>query len=97
MLSSLAAVPGSVCKGKLTGYTVAPADVFSVGVYMFMILTTRPAWKQAILADPCFHRIYSRDAGLGKYIEGVLKMWPLSAEAKDLLAGLLEPSPIERL
>jgi serine/threonine protein kinase len=80
------------------GYTVPPADVFSVGVCMFMMLTARPVWKQAILADPYFHRIYSGgDAGLGNYIVGVLKARPPSAEAMDLMVGLLKPNPNERL
>jgi serine/threonine protein kinase len=80
------------------GYTVAPADAFSIGVCMFMMLTARPAWQQAILADPFFNQIYSRgDAGLEKYIDGVLKMRQPSASAMDLMVGLLKPDPHQRL
>lgn len=63
-----------------------------------MMLTARPAWKQAILVDPFFRQIYSGgDEGLGNYIDSFLQVCRPSTHAMDLLVRLLKPNPMKRL
>merc|ERR1712176_311867 len=46
------AKPGTRCSAELMGYRVPPADVFSCGVTIFVMLLGQPPWRQAMLTDP---------------------------------------------
>jgi serine/threonine protein kinase len=92
------AQPGSYSQAELVGFLACPLDMFALGVCLFMMLTARPAWAQASLSDEFFRRIYSRgDAGLGDYVQNILRKTLPSSDAMDLLVNLLKPDPFQRL
>lgn len=88
------AVEGNPCLCDPVGYTVAPADLFAIGVCIFVLHTQNPPWKMAILSDQLFSYI-------GQH--GVARLWaawrkPLLPEpAMILLQGLIEVNPANRL
>lgn len=47
--------PGALCSANVWGYEVPPADMWSVGVCVFIMLVGCPAWGRATRADPLFN------------------------------------------
>ncbi|CAK9061286.1 unnamed protein product [Durusdinium trenchii] len=83
------AVPGQSSVASLCGYTVAPVDVFAIGVAFFILHAQVQPWKQALLAIPNFRFVYQN--GVKALLEAFKKPHSrdLSDEASDLLTGML--------
>eukprot|EP00913_Durusdinium_trenchii_P019623 g18447.t1 len=83
------AVPGQNSVASLCGYTVAPVDVFAIGVAFFILHAQVQPWKQALLAIPNFRFVYQN--GVKALLEAFKKPHSrdLSDEASDLLTGML--------
>jgi len=88
--------PGQACSAEVWGYAVPPADVFSAGVCLFMLAWQCPPWQRAVLSDPMYAFVHSReDTGL----EGLLRHWKkplISSEAMQLLSEMCGPEPSKR-
>uniref|UniRef100_A0A7S3Z3Z1 Protein kinase domain-containing protein n=1 Tax=Lotharella globosa TaxID=91324 RepID=A0A7S3Z3Z1_9EUKA len=72
----------------------APADVFSLGIVMFLCITGVLPYQYPTKSD----RRYTLVTGGRKALGGLLKRWGIavSAEAKDLLASMLHAEPSKR-
>jgi len=93
--------PGQMaCVADVWGYAVGPADVWAVGICLFILAFQCPPWNWAMLDDDAFGYVHafgvnSSDCGL----EAVLKSWgktPLSKEAMQFLRDVLQPDPVQR-
>lgn len=84
------AVPGDCCLAEVWGYAAAPADIWSAGVCIVIMLLGGPAWNLSVLADDLFR--YVRDAGLAT----LLQHWRKPAfpnQAQLLVDAMLGPQP----
>ncbi|CAE7285630.1 mek1 [Symbiodinium natans] len=80
------ATPGLASVATLSGYTVAPVDVFACGVAMFILHAQVQPWKQALLANQNFRWVY--DNGIKALLENWRK--PLQSQhASELLTGMM--------
>jgi len=80
-------------KAQVSGYAVPPADIFAVGVSMFIMLTGAPPWREAHLKDDFFR--YVRANGLIK----LRSSWGLPAltpAAVEVLLGMTMAEPARR-
>jgi len=89
-------VPGQACVADVWGYAAAPADVFALGICMFILAFQCPAWEFAKLSNRFFAQFYnSTDNGL----ESLLKNWNkqvLSPQAMLVLTDMLQAPPTKR-
>lgn len=90
-------LPGQACKADVWGYAVTPADVFALGVCMFILAFQCPAWEFAKLSNRFFAHVYnSHEKGL----ESLLKMWGkqqvLSPDAMQMMSEMLRADPAKR-
>lgn len=87
---------GQLCQAEVWGYEAHPADLWSVGICLFIMSFQCPCWCQARRSDRHFAFVRgSRAAGL----EELLRSWQkplLSPEAMQLLAELLRIDPAQR-
>lgn len=83
--------PEVVCRSE---YDPCQADVWSVGIALFILLTTSPPFDMASRADSGFR--YVAKHGIG----AVVKAWNLtdsiSEETQDLLSKMLTLDPLQR-
>jgi len=90
-------VPGTNCSSKVWGYAATPADMFAVGICMFILAFQCPAWESARLSNRFFAHVYNSNE---KGLESLLKMWGkhqvLSPEAMDMLSDMLQAEPAKR-
>lgn len=87
------AQPGQQCKAEVWGYTTDSADVFAVGVCLFIMLVGAPPWRMATLTDDIF--CYVRANGL----EALLRSWrlpALPARAIELAVAMTALDPCSR-
>jgi serine/threonine protein kinase len=88
-------VPGLTCTADIIGYAAAPADVFALGVCMFILAFQVPPWEQARLSNRLFSPFFRKENSL----ESMLALWgktPLSQEAMLLLADMMQVDPAKR-
>mmetsp|Transcript_89702 Transcript_89702/g.155229 ORF Transcript_89702/g.155229 Transcript_89702/m.155229 type:complete len:538 (-) Transcript_89702:187-1800(-) len=88
--------PGRVCVADLWGYAAAPADMWAVGVCLFILAFKIPPWNEATLSDQAFNFLYSSGEG---GIESMLRQWnkqPLCPEAMQLISSILKPESSKR-
>lgn len=88
------AVPNELCWAEVWGYALAPADVWSVGVCIFIMLVGSPAWEKAVASDVLF--AYAREHGLAKLLRRC-GMPVLPGTVQTLLDNMLESRPANRL
>lgn len=85
----LNSVPGASCKCAVWGYAAQPADIFAVGVCIFILCCGFPIWQKALLVDPSFAYVHN----LGKEgLASILGRWckPLpAAAALDLIIDMM--------
>jgi serine/threonine protein kinase len=90
------AVPGQPCLADVWGYAAAPADVFALGICMFILSFQCPAWEVAKLSNQFFAHVYNcEENGL----ESLLRTWGkecLSPEAMHMLSDMLHADPTKR-
>mmetsp|Transcript_54495 Transcript_54495/g.97782 ORF Transcript_54495/g.97782 Transcript_54495/m.97782 type:complete len:533 (-) Transcript_54495:273-1871(-) len=88
--------PNRTCMAELWGYAAQPADIFSVGICMFIMGNQCPPWHFARLTDPSFAYKHNRgDDGLA----GILQQWKkplLSPQVMTLLSSMLRSDPVQR-
>merc|ERR1712072_546324 len=87
------AAPGQVYEVEPMGYRVAPMDMFSIGVFMFVLHAQTHPHRVALVTDPLWK--YIQDHGL----EALLLSWKtplLCNDAMLLLADLLQANPADR-
>lgn len=86
------AVPGEAAIADLYGYAAAPMDMFACGVAFFIMHAQVPPWQLAQLQNDGFTYVFRHGVGT------LLTAWqkPMSAEATELLAGLLNHNPSVR-
>mmetsp|Transcript_21760 Transcript_21760/g.38276 ORF Transcript_21760/g.38276 Transcript_21760/m.38276 type:complete len:468 (-) Transcript_21760:134-1537(-) len=87
------AVPGQQCAVTPMGYTVAPMDMFAVGVSLFVLHTQNPPWRQAMKSDEIFRFIMQNGV---EVLFGAWRKPLLSPPAMQLLNELLRVDPATR-
>jgi serine/threonine protein kinase len=89
-------VHGTSCSADVWGYAVVPADMFALGICMFILAFQCPAWECAKLSNRFFAHAYNSDNG----IESLLKLWGkqhiLCPEAMRMLSSMLQADPAKR-
>jgi serine/threonine protein kinase len=89
-------VPGQTCIAEVCGYIVPPADVFAVGVCLFMCAFQCGPWRRARFQDAHFAFVFNRaDWGLESLLK-VLGKQPPSNEIMPVLSAMLHPDPSQR-
>lgn len=90
--------PGSLCVAETWGYAAQPADMFAVGVCMFILAFQCPPWREARLSDPYFAVVHSSgvQAGIEKHLKQWKKAETLCSEAMQMLISLLSIEPAVR-
>merc|ERR1712176_1610386 len=89
-------VPGRSCSADIWGYAVCPADVYAVGICMFILAFGFPPWAQAKLSDKRFARVHN---ATDKGLESLLNMYgkkTLCPEAMSMLTDMLRTEPVKR-
>lgn len=89
-------VPGAACNADVWGYAAVPADIFALGVCMFIMAFRCPPWQRARLNDRFFAQLYNSSF---TGVETLLESWgkePLSAEAMLLMARMMQTNPPRR-
>lgn len=85
--------PGTRCSAEVWGYAAEPADVWSTGVCLIMMLTGHPAWEKAQLTDSLFS--YVQQHGLAE----LLRQWEkpnLPVGAQELIDAMTGPQSSKR-
>jgi serine/threonine protein kinase len=84
------------CMADVWGYEAEPADMFALGICMFILAFQCPAWQEATLSNQFFAYVHNdQEQGL----ESMLKLWKkksLCPEAMLLLTSLLQINPRKR-
>mmetsp|Transcript_49303 Transcript_49303/g.106117 ORF Transcript_49303/g.106117 Transcript_49303/m.106117 type:complete len:226 (-) Transcript_49303:472-1149(-) len=78
---------------ELAGYDARRADLFALGVCMFILRYRAPPWKHAMLTDSGFRYILQHGVG------HLLSQWHLdlmSPDAMNLMSSLLQMTPLNR-
>lgn len=93
--------PGQrVCRAEVWGYTAEPADMWALGICIFILGFRCPPWNWAMLDDSAFGYVHAVDQGSeGSGLEAVLKTWGktlLCQDAMQLLKSLLTVDPAKR-
>jgi serine/threonine protein kinase len=94
--------PGQTCacRAEVWGYTGEPADMWALGICVFILGFQCPPWNWAMLDDSAFGYVYTLDeSSEGTGLEAVLKNWGkslLSPDAMALLKALLTADPSKR-
>lgn len=88
------------CEAEVWGYSAAPADIWAVGICMFILGFQCPPWNWAMLDDQSFAYMRSvRESSDGSGLEALLKTWGktlLCKEAMQLLNDMLTVQPTLR-
>lgn len=79
-------------RARPCGYTLVPADIFAVGVCLFILASGGPPWQRAQPRDKLFAWVQA------KGIKSLLEMWKREVPpiVVDLLSHMLTPDPRER-
>merc|ERR1719203_2422611 len=80
------AEPKKACMAEVWGYAAAPADVWSVGVCILIMLVGSPAWGKAMASDRFF--VYARQHGVTTLLQRCKKP-ALPAAAQELVYAAL--------
>jgi serine/threonine protein kinase len=90
--------PSCLCTADVWGYAVRPADIFSLGMSIFVLYCGFPLWKQALLIDPTFTFVHKlKDRGLAALLRRWQKPFP-PHEVMQLFKGMLRTDvPSKRL
>jgi len=67
-------------KAQVSGYAVPPADIFAVGVSMFIMLTGAPPWREAHLKDEFFRYVRANSLVELRNSWGMPALTPAAAE-----------------
>jgi serine/threonine protein kinase len=86
------ATPLEECLAEPCGYRVPPADIFSCGVCLFVMIARMPPWRKTMLSDP--HFAFANDKGIAM----LLKAWKVECQPalRDLLQTMLQADPSMR-
>jgi serine/threonine protein kinase len=87
------AVPGKRCKADVWGYAPTPADIWAVGICLFILSFQCPPWSFATLHDPAFSYVHAVGEGS---LQTMLTKWGKSVSSQEtiqLLGNLLRPDP----
>lgn len=84
------AKPSELSSCEPCGFEAAPVDVFACGVVFVVLQGRQPPWMNAALSDPGFVKF--KQYGIDVFDLGVL-----APGGTDLLAGLLCPTPSDRI
>jgi len=87
------AEPARRCRAEVVGYTACPADVWAVGVCVFVMLFGAPAWAKATPTDELFKFVQARG------LRELLRQWgraPLPEEAQQLVEQATRLHPVDR-
>merc|ERR1712139_278630 len=91
------ASPGATCHADVWGYAAVPADVFAVGVCLFILAFQCPPWERAKLTNRLFAHFHKDEEGS---LESSLKMWRrddwLSPQGKQAISSMLRANPVKR-
>ena len=80
------------------GYRPADADLFALGVCLFMMRTSSPPFQQASESDRWYNLIKSNRSDLfWQAREHTLGQGYFSDEFKDLILGSLKHNPVQRI
>jgi len=89
--------PSQSCMADVWGYAATPADVFALGMCMFILAFQCPAWEFAKLSNRFFAHVYNSEE---KGLESLVKTWGkeqvLSPEAMQMLADMMRSEPSKR-
>lgn len=90
-------MPDASCKADVWGYETEPADIFALGICVFILSFQCPPWECARLSNRLFSQYHkSKEGG----IESLLKNWNkqhlLSTEALQLLSSMVVSDPVNR-
>jgi serine/threonine protein kinase len=90
-------VPGQACTADVWGYEAVPADMFALGLCMFIMSFQCPAWECAKLSNQFFAHVHNSGE---KGLESLVTMWGkqamLSPEGMELISSLLQVDPLKR-
>jgi serine/threonine protein kinase len=90
------AVPDESCMADVWGYEAVPADMYALGICMFILSFQCPAWESARLSSPWFEYVYNCEE---KGIESLLTSWGkelLSPRGMYMLSDMLQVDPTMR-
>jgi serine/threonine protein kinase len=90
------AVPGQPCSADVWGYAACPADVYAVGICMFILAFQSPPWAHAKLSDKRFELVHNAKE---KGLESLLKVFgkeSLCPDAMAILTDILQTEPSKR-
>jgi len=90
------ALPSHPCQATVWGYEAVPADMFQVGICLFVMCSGMNPWRCATLSDECFRFVHGHpDDGVFRLL-AQLPARPMSDEAIQLLSSLLWGDPRQR-
>lgn len=91
------AKPGSTCSADVWGYAVVPADVWALGLCLFILAFQCPLWETAKLSNRYFAHFNNNGE---KGLESLLTLWnkqrALSPEAMGMVSDMLQTDPAKR-
>lgn len=88
--------PNTPCTADVWGYATEPADVFALGVCMFILAFQCPPWEDAHLSNQCFSFV---NGDHEKGLESLLKLWKkpcLNPDTMLLLTSMMQIQPTKR-
>jgi len=90
-------LPGQTCLADVWGYGALPADVFALGICMFILAFQCPAWECARLSNRFFAHYYKCE---GDRLDSLRQLFGtakvLSPEAMHMLSDMLQVDPSKR-